>query len=172
MLAGVWLPHVWIEPLWNWNHGTRWYRCAKDVVWIEPLWNWNSSLNGGVVVAQCLNWTFMELKYGYTSLTENSSSVWIEPLWNWNNSEQKNKKQYHVWIEPLWNWNYHNIKVYDKSEVFELNLYGIEIFNAAEAEKSRQLFELNLYGIEIVDIVTNVFNILLFELNLYGIEIY
>ena len=54
---------VLIEPLWNWNVlvGIR----ALDVilVLIEPLWNWNYIDIADDVKEECLNRTFMELKY-------------------------------------------------------------------------------------------------------------
>ena len=86
---------------------TTYFTTLTMSVWIEPLWNWNKRSAKSCCV--------MPL-------------VWIEPLWNWNCTIQFDIIFGRaVWIEPLWNWNLRKTYITVSYNLFELNLYGIEI---------------------------------------------
>ena len=77
--------YVWIEPLWNWNSSCAIFLYSSVWVWIEPLWNWNCGLfKPRCPLSECLNWTFMELKFPI-SLSSSSRSCCL----NWTFMELK-----------------------------------------------------------------------------------
>ena len=91
-----------IEPLWNWNndavdvlHTQKLYQsnlygieidvvklvANESIVPIEPLWNWNLARTSTATSGACTNRTFMELKWGRSSLNINSITMYQSNLY-------------------------------------------------------------------------------------------
>ena len=76
-----------------------------------------------------------------------------------------------VWIEPLWNWNASCKRLSWLAGVFELNLYGIEIWFHLLCFHTKRCLNWTFMELKFV-LANRTCRWNLFELNLYGIEIW
>ena len=79
---------------------------SSFIVLIEPLWNWNTFSYFFKSIKKCINRTFMELKFMSKKKGKGGGRSINRTFMELKSCTDKPKRYLdYVLIEPLWNWN-------------------------------------------------------------------